>query len=196
MELVKNSGPAIARNEGINLARGDYIAFVDSDDIWHPLKLEKQIQFMESKKQLFNCCEFIAFDKNTARIRNIPINLSYKQLLLGNPIGLSTAIYNCKQLGKHYFENTGHEDYVYWLNLFYTNKINCETLQEPLVNYRIHPNSLSKNKIKAAFWTWSIYRNTLKLPLLTSFIYFSAYVFNSLTKRMSSKDILKIFRKT
>jgi len=187
VSLDSNSGPAIARNTGIEIAGGEYIAFIDSDDIWHPLKLEKQIAFMESQGYLFNCSQFIAFNKDSAYIRKVPELLNYKRLLLGNPIGTSTAIYNCKQLGKHYFENIGHEDYLYWLTFFESKKIECLTIQEPLVKYRLRPNSVSKNKLKAALWTWSLYRKNLKLSRLTSAVYFLAYAIQSTTKRLISK---------
>ncbi|WED22038.1 glycosyltransferase [Vibrio sp. JC009] len=180
--LNENSGPAVARNKGIELAKGRYIAFLDADDIWHPDKLKKQITFMQEAGTTlcYTAYEIIDQQGNIIGCRSVPKTLTYKDLLKCNQIGCSTAIYDTKLIGKQYFENLRrHEDLTLWLKIAKTGA-KIAGLQEPLVQYRVGASSVSSNKWKVLKYQWKIYRECEKLGFFTSVYYFIHYAINGL----------------
>lgn len=185
IKLEKNGGPANTRNEGIKQAEGKYIAFLDSDDIWLPTKLEKQISFMEKKQLLLSYSSYHTIDEYGNRIntRNVKEYIDYTDMLKSNHIGNLTGIYDCSELGKVYMDNVGHEDYTLWLKIM--KKVgSAHGIVEPLAEYRIFSSSISANKFKAMSWTWNIYRNVVGLDIFRSSYYFLHYIYYSLKKRV------------
>lgn len=184
IKTLENSGVSKARNLAISNCIGNYIAFLDSDDLWLPTKLECQLAYLNNGYNIV-CSNYINFHDNNNHIRkstNFPSVINYSMMLKSNFIGNLTGIYNSEKLGKEYQKNKGHEDYIMWLNLLKrSGKAYC--IQEPLAKYRISNQSLSGNKLKAIKWQWSIYRNELKLSLPKSIYYFSHYIINALKKR-------------
>jgi len=184
IKLEKNSGPAVARNKGIDLARGKYIAFLDSDDVWLPEKLEKQIQFMKKNNVLLCYSSYLIIDENSKEIGKFIIpktKVSYKDLLKTCIIGNLTAIYDAEAIGKYYMKDVGHEDYTLWLKIL-KRVYFAYGIEEPLAKYRVMKKSVSNNKIKAAIWQWNIYREVEKLSLAKSIYYFIHYAFNGIKK--------------
>jgi hypothetical protein len=110
-----------------------------------------------------------------------PAKVSYRQLLRGNCIGCLTAIYDTEKVGKLYFQNIGHEDYVYWLTILQKGFIaqNTNTVE---ALYRINNNSVSANKFIAARWTWNIYHQFLKFSFWKSLYYFCFYLVKAYRK--------------
>jgi len=180
----KNSGVAKARNIAIKYANGDYIAFLDSDDIWIDRKLELQLQFMLVNNYDLSFTGYHKIDTNGNIISNqinVPSKLNYGLLLKQNKIACLTAMYNSKNIGKFYFLKIGHEDFYYWLQI--TKKgINAYGLNLNLAAYRIRSQSLSRNKIKAAIYTWKIYRVSEKMNFFKSCYYFIFYAFGAFKK--------------
>ena len=184
IKLEINSGPAVARNTGIELAEGKYIAFLDSDDIWLPKKLEKQIQFMKNSNVLLCYSSYLTIDENSEEVNIFTIpktKVSYKELLKTCIIGNLTAIYDAEQIGKTYMENIGHEDYTLWLEIL--KKIDyAHGIKEPLAKYRVSRKSVSGNKVKSAMWQWKIYREVEKLNIFQSVYYFLQYAYHGVMK--------------
>ena len=180
-----NLGAAKSRNIAIETALGDYIAFLDSDDLWFKDKLEKQLTFMQENHLVVTYSTFITI-KEDGRYNNtriVPEKITYKELLRSNHIGISTGIYNRKHFGKIYFQEVGHEDYILWLYLLKKIK-ETKGLTEPLSYYRIVPGSLSSNKLKALKWQWNIYRNFEKLSRSESLYYLLWYIYYGFKKRV------------
>lgn len=118
INLPENSGAAIARNTAIKAAEGRYTAFLDSDDLWHPIKLEKQIQYMKYKNIAFSFSSYEKIDENGLPfgVVYIPKKVNYYKLLKTNVIGCLTAMYDAEKLGKVYMPlNTRREDFATWL---------------------------------------------------------------------------------
>ena len=184
-----NSGAAVSRNNSISNSKGDYLAFIDSDDLWYAGKLEMQLDFMQQNdiELCFTAYEVITEDgRSTGKVvdslQNTP--LTYRDMLRKKAThGCSTVM-----LKKDSFNDvqmpllrTG-QDYALWLKLLRTN-INTVPLPRVLTKYRICSNSISRNKFKKARRQWQIYREVESLSLLKSLEFFCFYAFRAVFKR-------------
>lgn len=189
IQLKKNSGAAIARNTGIEEAKGKYIAFLDADDFWEKEKLEKQVEFMRINQMEFTYTGYEFADEKGNKINKIvkvPRKLTYKQALKNTTIFTSTVIFDVEKLGKEliYMPDVRRgQDTATWWKVLKTGVI-AYGLNESLSIYRRSNNTLSANKIKALKRTWNLYRNVEKLPLFKSFYYFCWYVLNAVKRRI------------
>jgi len=185
IKLPNNSGTAIARNTGIEVAIGQYIAFLDSDDAWLPYKLEKQVKFIRDNNLALTYSSYYVIDEygNVKGIRNIKERISYKDLLKTNWIGNLTGIYNAQKFGKIFMENVRYEDYTLWLKILKKVKY-AFGINEPLAKYRVLSSSYSSNKFKAIKWMWNIYRRIERLNLLHSTYYLGNYIYYGIKKRL------------
>lgn len=186
--LEKNHGQAYARNKAIKAARGKYIVFLDSDDIWNEKFLENQINFIEEK----NCSiAFSAFERKNENlsisygILQVPDKVDYKALLKDNYLSCLSTIIDISKIGKVYFEEgCKHEDHLMWLKLLRDNVEYAYGNNEVLAIYRIRNGSTSRNKFNAATWKWNIYRCYLKLNIWKSSYYFLHYTINGVKKNL------------
>ncbi|MBF4520270.1 glycosyltransferase family 2 protein [Acinetobacter towneri] len=186
---IKNKGVAETRNAGLDQAKGSIVAFLDSDDKWEENKLEKQLAIFDKNPDI-DMVYSAYYRFNNVGIKNIvkaPFFLNKNKLLKGNPIGNLTAIYNFKKHTNIRQKKIGHEDYLFWLEIFSSSdKVKGIGIQEPLAYYRVAEDgqSISGNKFKAAGWTWRIYREYLQLNIISSLYYFSYYMIKALLKRV------------
>lgn len=185
LNLNQNSGVVVARNTAIQNAKGRYIAFLDSDDLWKKEKLKKQLEFMQQNGYAFMFTAYEHFKDNKENIQNkveAPSSLNYKQALKGNQIGCLTVMLDRKQIKNIEFSQQKHEDYILWLNIL-KQGITAYGIQESLALYRTgNSKSISGNKLQSALWTLKVYRESQKLPLLKSMYYMWFYVVNGLRK--------------
>lgn len=184
IELNKNSGPAVARNTGIECAHGRFIAFLDSDDIWMPNKLEVQLNFMKKNNIYFSFTEYLKINENGENrgIVKVPKNLTYTELLKSNIIGCLTVVYDTHGIGKVYMPDIRkRQDYGLWLKIL-REHTNAYGIQKCLAKYRVRKNSVSSNKIKAASYQWQVYRKIEQLNLFKSIYYFINYTYYGLKK--------------
>lgn len=184
-----NSGAAVSRNNSISYASGDFIAFIDSDDLWLPEKLEKQVRFMEDNNIDFSFTAYELIDeggKSTGQKVDTHLTgpVSYEDMLRKKAtLGCSTVM-----LRRSAFEDismplirTG-QDYGLWLKLLKTGA-KAYPMPEVLTQYRILPNSISRNKVKKAKRQWQIYREIEKLPLLKSIECFCFYAWRAVFRK-------------
>lgn len=173
--LDKNSGPAVARNEGIIRAQGRYIAFCDSDDMWHPAKLERQIALMQEKRcALCSSSYYIVNEANSIiGIFHSPSKITYQMYKRDNKIGCLTAIYDTKQLGKKYYMPiiNKRQDWGLFMRILKDIKI-CYPVTQPLAYYRKHQNSISSNKTSLIRYNISIYKQILGYSTLKACLFF------------------------
>lgn len=185
INLTENSGAAVARNTAIQNAKGRYIAFLDSDDLWKKEKLQKQLKFMQQNGYAFMFTAYEHFKNKKENIKNkvaAPKKLKYSQALKGNQIGCLTVMLDRKQIAKIKFTEQKHEDYILWLNILKTG-ITAYGINESLALYRTgNSKSISSNKLQSALWTWNVYRKVQKLSILQSIYYMCFYVMNGLKK--------------
>lgn len=185
IRLERNGGVAAARNAGIAAATGSHVAFLDSDDWWHPRKLEWQLaQMIAAGVQV----SYGPYDRVTPQGRLLSQvrpreAVDYRDMLKSNHIGHLTGMYE-RSLGAAGFRRVGHEDYVFWLELVRrAGRAICISTQEPLAWYLVRDGSVSSNKIRAAAWQWRIYRQIERLGWLPSAVYMFHYTWHAVRKR-------------
>ncbi len=187
IKLEKNSGAAVSRNTGIKNARGRFIAFVDSDDIWLPKKLEKQVKYMLEKNIGFTFTSYRYMKEDgikTNKVAKAPKKINYNGLLKNTIIGCSTVVLDRNIVGDFLMPLVKKgQDTATWLMILRNQKY-AYGIEEVLVDYRLVGNSLSSNKIKALKRTWNTYRNVEKLNIFKSTYVFCFYVFNAIKKRL------------
>lgn len=160
--LPVNSGAAIARTEAIKRASGKYCAFLDSDDIWTPDKLEKQIAFMRRSGAEFSCAAYRQMDLDGNDLHTVlvpPKKTGYhKCIRLSNPIGNLTAMYDQEALGKIEVPNIRkRNDFALWLQILKKTKY-CYGMKDVLGFYRTgRTDSISHKKLSQAKYHWQLY---------------------------------------
>lgn len=187
-ENPKNMGAAISRNKGIEMAKGRFIAFLDSDDLWEPNKLELQVKFMLENKHAFSFTGYHKFRGKTIVGQHfVPARVTHEELLKTCSIGCLTAMYDTDQLGKVFMPIISkRQDFALWLKILkmipYAYGIN-----QPLARYRLRGDSISGNKFKAARYQWKVYRDFENLNLFKSCYYFAHYAFFGVIKTYLNK---------
>lgn len=183
---IPSGSPAIPRNIGISNANGRYISFLDSDDKWNSTKLLRQIECMRNNEGIaIVYSNYRKMDEDGCLHKNTiyaPHSVDYKRLLCGNVIGCLTALYDTRIIGKQYFPQCGHEDYVLWLSLLRNGEIALNTNTEEAL-YRVRNTSVSSNKYRAMLWQWNVYRFEEHLGLIKSAYYFINYAIRAYNKR-------------
>ena len=179
----KNSGTAVTRNKAIEIANGDYLAFLDSDDIWFPEKLEKQLDFMLKNNCDFSFSEYEQISENNQscgkKIKTVK-KLTYAKLLMHEWPGCLTVMYDQRQSGKIYTPDVRkNNDRALFLQVVKKMK-NAMGIPECLALYRIQAHGISRNKfkmLKAHFIVSHYYANC---SVLTSiFLIFTQFFIKS-----------------
>lgn len=172
VKLERNQGAAGARNRGIGLAQGRYLACLDADDIWAGTKLEQELAFLKEKQAAF---AFTAYEfgdeegKGTGRIVHVPETLTYRRALSRTVIFTSTVLFDLSLIDRKQIlmPDVKSEDTATWWRILrqgYT----AYGLDENLVVYRRPAHSLSSNKLEAIRRIWNLYRRQEGLSLAYS----------------------------
>lgn len=169
--LDVNSGAAVARTVAMKLAKGSYMAFLDSDDIWMPNKLERQIKWMNDNGYAFSCTSYEQIDENDKRLNRTIKTIKktdYNRLLLDCPVGNSTVVYDVEKMGKFEVPNIRkRNDDALWLQMLKKEPY-IRGMPDVLMQYRIRHNSISSNKFKVIKYHWILYREIEHLSVFRS----------------------------
>lgn len=184
--MKENGGAALARNRAIEEAKGRWIAFLDSDDLWAPQKLETQITYMQNNGISFSYTDYEVIDENNTIISTFKPRIDvckYKDILKHNHIGCLTVIYDSEKLGKVFMPTNAikREDMACWLSVLKKGEV-AHCLHECLAQYKVHSDSISSNKLKMMKHQWQVYRKVEKLSLVRSFYYMAHWAVKGFLK--------------
>lgn len=189
IQSKSNQGAALSRNIGNKDAKGQYLAFLDADDLWNKTKLEKQVRFMRDNNYAFTFTDYEFADENgksTGRRANMPTTISYSQSLKNHTIWTSTVMLDLKQIPKEiaYMPDVrrGQDTATWWRILRHIDT--AYSIDKVLSYYRRTNDSLSSNKLKAVKRTWYLFRDVENLNLVKSCYNFCFYAFNAVRKRV------------
>jgi glycosyltransferase involved in cell wall biosynthesis len=183
IELDKNNGSGFARDKALEHANGNYIAFLDSDDLWKPNKLEKQLQFMKEFKLPLTFSFYELIDEESLPLNKVittPNNITYNKLYYCNWVGNLTGIYSVDFFGKVPISFVKkRQDWMLWLTLVKkTGKI--IPMPENLASYRIRKDSISASKWRLIKYNFMVYKNYHKQNTFKAFIDLLHFFFNQL----------------
>ncbi len=179
-----NRGCASSRNRALAACSGSFVAFIDSDDVWQPQKLEQQLRFLQERGAdlVYTNYRMIDDDGNLLKHRSVKRTACLEDLLDENYINFSSPLFTRQSIGNLHFDSSWyHEDYVFLLQYMLQRPV-CLCLEQELVSYRVHPGSRSYNKLNAAWHRWKIIRHYLKYSHIDSLQYFIRYAVNGLRK--------------
>lgn len=184
----KTFGAARARNLGISLAEGRYIAYLDADDRWQEDKLERELAFLEKKQAGFVFTGYEFGDENakgTGKVVHVPETLVYEQALANTTIFTSTVMIDTEKIEKSLIEMPyiKSEDTASWWKILRTG-VTAYGLDENLVVYRRAGKSLSSNKIEALRRIWNLYRQAAGLSVWASARYFVLWAYRAVKRRI------------
>lgn len=174
------------RNLCLERSKGQYITFLDADDLWLPHKLQNQINFMVQNSLVFSYHSYQVIDLNSLKtnyVRKASGSVGYKDLLKDNSIGCLTVMLKRTIFQNQKFIDIRHEDFHLWLQLLKGGH-RAVAMPEVLAIYRKRKSSLSSNKFKSAAWRWSVYRK-INLPYHISCYYMLRYFISAMSNRLS-----------
>lgn len=208
----RNRGLSRSRNLAMRCAKGSWIAFCDSDDVWRPNKLTIQLQIaQQGNYNILGSC--FAFSQKRMGVGSgnmaleylkrsvLPRKLDYQTLLKTNALPMSSAMYNNDELGKRYFDSTLgkryiHEDYAYWLEFLSNQEARPHLVHQPLLRIRLRNNSRSSDKfaaIKSHAWILMGHLGLVHRSRVYAIYYLIHYMFWALIKRSRRWQLLNEF---
>lgn len=170
-----NAGTAAARNNGMRIARGRYIALLDADDVWDRDFLARQLSFMREKDAVCVCCSYRHIDEKSNEIQHptrAMANIALKDMAVMNRIGCLTGLYDSAPHGKVYLHEelrSIRDDYAYWYDIV---KLAGTAYGNPdvLASYRVQTGSTTGNKLKLVAKQYRFYRQYLKKSVPKSLV--------------------------
>lgn len=179
-QLSKNSGAGVARNLAVEMSGGRYIAFLDSDDLWKPEKLQKQIDFMQTQNQPFTFSFYDCIDEAgnaTGKRIEAPRTLHYYQLFFCNFVGNLTGIYDTTVFGRIPISSLRkRQDWMVWLTIMRQIR-KARPVAESLAYYRVRNNSVSSGKVGLLEHNFAVYRQFHRMSIFLSLLSMAGFLF-------------------
>ncbi|WP_445711768.1 glycosyltransferase family 2 protein [Flavobacterium sp.] len=184
-KLEKNSGPAVARNMGIEKAKGKFMTFIDADDIWFPDFIKKSIDVIKQTNIPFVFSSYKRANEKLEFVYSdfiVPNKVTYTDILKSNSISCLTAFVDIKTLGKKRMPLIRkRQDMGLWLQYLKITPF-AYGIQETQAIYRIRKNSLSRKKSDLIKYQWQFYREVEKLNIIQSSYYMLHWMYRGFMK--------------
>lgn len=178
--LPVNQGAAFARNIGIKASEGDYISFLDADDLWKPHKLQTQLDFMRNYDLKVSYSSYELIDEEGKSMKQMVKaleELSFSKLLRANYVGNLTGMYSAKMLGKIYCPPIRkRQDWAMWLKALELAG-EARGIVEPLAKYRVRKGSISANKKEMLEYNYKVYRKVLNFSAVKSSYWITRFLY-------------------
>ena len=185
--LDQNQGAAVARNTALNIAKGRYVAFLDSDDIWESQKLECQMAFMLETNAFASCTASDTIDddgNSLGKVRNVIDVIDYKFLLHNTMVSTSTVIVDRNKSGRFQMPlMRSGQDYATWLMLMRNGNV-FRGINQVLTHYRVSKKSLSSNKLDSLLQIYQIQTQFENIGRISALVNTGCFAFNALKKRI------------
>ena len=186
VKLEQNRGPAGARNAALAASSGRYLAFLDSDDLWLPEKLDRQLAFMAKHDCALTYTAFrrISSDgRRVGRLMPVPARMTYDDLLKNTAIATLTVMLDREKTGDPVMTDVGYDDFTLWLEILRGGEV-AHGLQEDLARYRVVRGSVSSRPMRSADWVWRVYRDIEKMSVIASAYCLCHYGARAFLKRL------------
>jgi len=176
-----NKGQAYCRNMGLKYSKSEYVAFIDSDDLWMREKLEKQIKFMKTFDYVFTYTDYKIFRNNKSKIVYVPMHYNYSQFVLNTSIATSTMVIKKKVINNFFpVQIRLCEDYLFKCKLLKENK--AYKCQGAYTKYTLRKNSLQSSRMRVLLSVWSINKHFNKMNIIQNIFSIFFISINSLIK--------------
>lgn len=182
-----SGSPTTPRNVALSRAQGQFVAFLDADDLWMPNKLEIQIDYMLRNKCPFCYADYekmTAEGKRSGRFVLLKKSTSYWDMLESNSVPCLTVVIERAVIGNLRFREVPQEDMVFWLELMKRKDIVAQNVGEVLAIYRGSRHSRSSNKIRMIRKQWYVLRHVEKVKRIPSLYFMAAYLIQGTLKYM------------
>ena len=180
-----NTGsPAIPRNIGIEHSRGQYIALLDSDDVWYPSKLEDQLSLMQKMPCRISYTDGVMMNEKGEIIRTMKKAswVDYKRTLKRNELSCSSVVLDKNLIGELRFQNIPKEDFAFWIQLMKGTKEKAYNTHKIHYSYRIVGNSRSRNKVNIIKQHWHVLRQSAGLNWVEALYCFTCWASRNIKK--------------
>ncbi len=165
----ENMGAAKTRNRGLDMCRGKYVAFLDSDDYWQPQMLEKMFVRAEETKADIVYCSYSLVDEQGRKVCNdfiVPLQTTFQESIIRSVITCSSVLITSELAKNNRFPtDVYHEDIALWFQILRDGGT-ARGVQEVLAAYRQRATSRSADKLTSACRRWAIYRKHLGMPVV------------------------------
>lgn len=186
--LKTNIGPGGARNKGIEVAQGRYLAFLDADDAWLDSKLQRQLDLLKQKKAALCYSSYLLMDKfgkSKKKYIHAYDQVSYTQMLNNNYIGCLTAIIDRKVTGEVSMPiRRKRQDWGLWIQILRKHHT-AYAVTEPLARYRLHSEAISGKKFRLLSANYAFYREELKYPPIKALFQMIRFLFSYFTYKIT-----------
>ena len=192
----KNCGAALTRNKAMRAAQGEWIAFLDSDDLWTPDKLEKQIKYMIEHNYVLSYTGYEKIDEDDKPLGiyvSGPNVVNKKKIYRYDYIGQLTMMYSAKHFGLIQIKDINkNNDYAIRLQLFKQKEIEAHLLNENLAKYRVRKNSISHDKLKKKLKShYDLFRHCDEKPVAGALWYACWNMWFGLQKKIMYENNIK-----
>lgn len=173
-----NEGAGFCRAKAISAAKGEYCAFIDADDEWDCLKLEKQVDFMNSGNIDISHTDIMVVDGKNMTRKKVPEVISFSDMHRKNFIATSSAMIRRKAINFNFQNLRKRQDYVFWLQNMKCGA-SAHGLNEPLSTYHVRAGSLSQShRIFLPYYNYLVFRKYLKYSAAQSVIFVLNNIWN------------------